>query len=917
MQLDASRIAKQLYGLDGPATPLNGEYDLNFRIGNFVLKIMREGCDRAFVEMQCTAMEHLGEHRLAGPIQEHHGRIVWLLHWVPGRLLADLKFHSAKLLRNVGRTLAEQRTKLAGFDHPQAHRELKWDLKRASWIRQHLHLTEDPALIARVLAMTPDLTNLPHSVIHGDANDHNVLVDGDEVLGIIDFGDLHYTATVCDLAISCAYMALNKKDPLAAIIHVVEGYSDLQPKEIDALFPLILLRLAVSVVNAAHRKTILNDPYVTVSERPAWDALRTLILLNQHLVGFVLQKRCLRNPLPDWTPPKAAAPVMHGFESAPVFDLSIGSPLQQMPPFGIGRWNEARLLYTEPMFQGRTIHLGMDLFAEAGTPVFAPLDGTVYAAANNTNRLDYGPVMILQHEGFFTLYGHLAGTLPVGTAVKAGQEIARLGDRSVNGDWVPHLHFQIIRDLLGMDCDFPGVADPHLRDVFTALSPDPNLLLQLPCGARRRRAASTAGGRTASFSKAETLSARREHLGGNLSISYDDPLKIVRGSKQFLYDETGRAYLDCYNNVPLVGHSHPLVVEAVQQQIAVLNTNTRYLHDNIVEYAERLTAKLPAPLKVCYFLNSASEANELALRLARAHTGRKDTIVLEAAYHGNTTTLIEISPYKFNGPGGKGKEPWVHIAPLPDDYRGPYKRHDPQAGAKYASHVNEILDRLQPAAYIAESLPSVGGQIVFPPGYLDAVYKSVRAAGGVCIADEVQVGFGRLGSCFWGFELQGVVPDVVVLGKPIGNGFPLAAVITTEEIAASFDNGMEFFSTFGGNPVACAAGLAVLDVLEEERLQDNAKVVGEHWLEGLRGLRNPLIGDVRGLGLFLGIELVKDRETLAPAAKEASRVVNHLRELGILTGTDGPHHNVIKLRPPLCFTKRDAELVVEVLGEVL
>jgi 4-aminobutyrate aminotransferase-like enzyme len=303
--------------------------------------------------------------------------------------------------------------------------------------------------------------------------------------------------------------------------------------------------------------------------------------------------------------------------------------------------------------------------------------------------------------------------------------------------------------------------------------------------------------------------------------------------------------------------------------------------------------------------------------MARAHTGREDIIVLDDAYHGNTTTLIDISPYKFNGPGGKGKKPWVHVAPIPDDYRGPYKRGDPEAGPKYARHVDEILDRVKPAAYIAESLPSVGGQIVFPAGYLSEVYKSVRAAGGVCIADEVQVGFGRLGCCFWGFELGASTPDIVVLGKPIGNGFPLAAVITTAEIAASFDNGMEFFSTFGGNPVACAAGLAVLAVLEDEGLQENALQVGNYLLNGLRGLEHEIIGDVRGSGLFLGIELVKDRGTLEPAAADASRVVNGMRERGILAGTDGPHHNVIKLRPPLCFTKEDADRVVEVLRKVI
>jgi len=366
------------------------------------------------------------------------------------------------------------------------------------------------------------------------------------------------------------------------------------------------------------------------------------------------------------------------------------------------------------------------------------------------------------------------------------------------------------------------------------------------------------------------------------------------------------------------------VVQAAAKQLAILNTNTRYLHDSVLRYAERLTALLPARLRVCYFVNSGSEANELALRLARTHTGRKDLIVLEHAYHGHTSTLIDISPYKFDGPGGSGCKPWVHVSAIADDYRGPYRRGESDLGQKYAAHVGEIVAKCERegrpvAAYLTESLPSVAGQIVFPPGYLAEAYRYVRAAGGVCIADEVQVGFARLGSHFWGFETQGVVPDIVVLGKPIGNAFPLAAVVTTPEIAASFANGMEFFSTFGGNPVACAAGLAVLDVLRDERLQQNVLEVGTYWMARLRELRDkhPLIGDVRGSGLFLGVDLVIDTATRAPASDQATYVVNRLRDCGILAGTDGPYHNVIKLRPPLIFSRSDADLFLATFEAVL
>ncbi len=398
------------------------------------------------------------------------------------------------------------------------------------------------------------------------------------------------------------------------------------------------------------------------------------------------------------------------------------------------------------------------------------------------------------------------------------------------------------------------------------------------------------------------LEARKRLLGRNLSIAYDAPVKIVRGSMQYLYDEDGRQYLDGYNNVAHVGHCHPKVVEAGVRQIQTLNTNTRYLHDAILHYAERLTSTLPDPLNVCYFVNSGSEANELAIRLARAYTNARDMIVLDHAYHGNTTTLIDISPYKHDGPGGNGPPSWVQKVPLPDT-----SEH-----AEYVSQVIKSRDRL--CGFIAESMPSVAGQIVLPQGYLTAVYDAVRTAGGVCIADEVQTGYGRIGTHFWAFESYGVVPDIVVLGKPIGNGHPIGAVITTPEIAASFDNGMEFFSTFGGNTVSCAIGLAVLEVVQEENLQAHALTVGEHLLDGLREIKNDLIGDVRGSGLFLGVELIKDD---APATKEAHRIVNAMRDSGILIGTDGPFHNVLKIRPPMPFSMNDADHLLTTLQKLV
>jgi 4-aminobutyrate aminotransferase-like enzyme/Ser/Thr protein kinase RdoA (MazF antagonist) len=1009
-EAEAVRLARDLYGLESSAKPLPGEHDNNFHLvtqdGAFVLKVMHPAREESFIEMQTRALQHLAKNlpkrQLPRVVPAKNGylftavtapdgsaRVVWLLTFVKGTVLAHARPQSPELLHSVGRLLGEIDEALAGFSHPAASRELKWDSSRPSWIREFVPHVGDALrrkLVEHFLGLfesqvVPVMPELRRSVIYGDANDYNVLVSDPwpqprEAVAVIDFGDMHHGLTVSEPAIAAAYAILGKRDLLPAVAAVISGYHGaypLQEIELEVLYALIGMRLAVSVVNSAYRKVLKpSDDYVIVSESPAWDALECLSKIHPRFAHYTFRHACGLPAVPQTAAVRRqlqnvaqeAAPILPmDPRTTPlrVFDLGADSTFLGADPahsevsaltdtifgemrrsgsaVGIGRYNEARLLYSSPLFstndqsvdglptdERRTLHLGMDFFTDPGTPICVPLDGIVHSFANNRARLDYGPVVILEHPlesdsngaTFFTLYGHLSEdslrNLKIGERVSHGKPFARIGSSAENGGWPPHLHFQIITDLLDLGTGFPGVARFSERKVWTSLSPDPNLLLSIP--AIRFLLPEP--------EFAETLDRRRSLLSQSLSISYRRPLKIVRGWMQYLYDETGRAYLDVYNNVPLIGHSHPRVVQAISAQLALLNTNTRYLHDNVNRYAERLTRLLPDPLRVCFFVNSGSEANELALRLARTYTQREDVIVLDHAYHGHTTTLIDISPYKFNGPGGSGRKPWVHVAPLPDDYRGPYRRYDANAGEKYAQYVAEILRQARIsgrhiACFIAETLPSVGGQIVFPPGYLAEVYEQIRTAGAICIADEVQVGFGRLGSHLWGFETQSVVPDIVVLGKPIGNGFPLAAVVTTREIASSFANGMEFFSTFGGNPVACAAGLAVLDVLEEQSLQTNALRVGGYLKDRLQMFQeaNPIVGDVRGSGLFLGVDLVLDRETRTPATKQADYIVNRLRDCGILTGTDGPHHNVLKLRPPLIFSEADADLFVRTLDAVL
>jgi len=424
-------------------------------------------------------------------------------------------------------------------------------------------------------------------------------------------------------------------------------------------------------------------------------------------------------------------------------------------------------------------------------------------------------------------------------------------------------------------------------------------------------------------SAAEVLQLRRQFLSPGIFLYYKKPLMLVEGRGQFVFDETGRRYLDGLGGIVTisVGHCHPHVVEAARRQNETLqHSTTIYLHPNIAEYAEQLAAKMPGDLKVCYFVNSGSEANDLALLMARAFTGNFDVIALRNGYHGGNMSCMGLtshSTWKFNVPHSFG----VHHAITPDPYRGAWGRTDPAAGKNYAADVKSLIDYAssgQVAGFIAESIQGVGGVVVYPDGYLQHAYEHVRAAGGVCIADEVEAGFGRTGAHFWGVENQGVMPDIVTMAKGIGNGCPLAAVVTTAKIAETVTRRIHF-NTFGGNPVVCAQGKAVLEVIEREKLQANSLKIGGHLFAGLEKLkaRHNIIGDVRGKGLMLGIELVKDRASKEPAKAECAQVVEKCRDLGLLLGKGGLWGQTIRFAPPMCVTQPDADFLLDVLDTAL
>lgn len=412
------------------------------------------------------------------------------------------------------------------------------------------------------------------------------------------------------------------------------------------------------------------------------------------------------------------------------------------------------------------------------------------------------------------------------------------------------------------------------------------------------------------------LDVRRKHISNALSISYEEPLIMESATFQYMFDSTGRTYLDCINNIMHVGHCHPEVVRAGCHQMSVLNTNTRYLYHSLNQYAEELLKKFPPELSKVFFVNSGSAASDLAVRLARAATGRKDIIVMEHGYHGHTVTGTEISHYKFAGRGGKGPEPFIHVAPIPDAYRGKYQGDDPAIGHNYAALIDPFFE-YDIAAFISEPVVGCGGQIFMPEDYLPEVYQKIRSHGGICIADEVQTGFGRIGKKYWAFQLYDVMPDIVVLGKPMGNGHPLGAVICTDTISHAFETGMEFFSSFGGNPVSCEIGRTVLRVIDQEGLKLNADEVGKYIMNGMYTLKStfPVIGDIRGSGLFIGIELVTDPDKKTPAAGLTAKIINKMRHQGFLLSIDGPDKNVIKIKPPMCIAIHDARALLETINK--
>jgi len=897
-------------------------------------------------------------------------RKVRLLTWISGRVWSSVNPQLDNLRFSLGEKCGRLTSVLSSFNHPKAYRNFEWDIAQSLWTKKYLHLFNKKEI--EIISYFQELFEgdfkayclLRKSIVHNDINDNNIVVSSElgnpKVIAFIDYGDAMHTQIINDVAIACSYAIMRKKDPLDAALPIIKGYHStfpLQENELEHLYVCIAMRMVISVVKCALNK--LAEPYreyLYISEKPSWELLKQWKTVSVCFAHFSFRQVCGFSVHPneekfnEWAS-KNKFKITDLFPTAPSntikhIDLSVSSKwvghlkdfsdlgyfqfkinqLQSQHPEKViaGGYLEPRPIYTSSAYdktgnsgkESRTIHLGIDFWFPAHTPVHALLEGEVVTAVNDAGDKEYGGLVILKHDvedfEFYTLYGHntVASVLKhnVGDIIKKGEKISELGNYPENGNWAPHLHFQIMLSMLDYKIDYPGVAYFNQFEVWKGLCLDPNLLFKSESLQLKKK-----------VSNEDLIDYRNQHLSKNLSLQYRIPIKIVRGDGQYLMNQYGKKYLDTVNNVAHVGHEHYEVVKSGQKQMALLNTNTRYLHENINELAKEVLETLPTELSVMYFVNSGSEANELAIRMVKAATGERDIIASEVGYHGNSNSCIDISSYKFDGKGGTGAPEHTQIFPLPDIFRGKYRGENTEED--YAKEVKKCIKNIQNkgrsvGALIVEPIISCGGQIELPEGFLAKAYKYVRDVGGLCISDEIQTGCGRMGKTFWGFQLYNVIPDIVTIGKPLGNGHPIAAVACTKEVAEKFANGMEYFNTFGGNPVSCVIAIEVLRTIKRENLQENALIVGGYLKSELKqlALKFPIIGDVRGQGLFLGIELVD--KNLNPLSAQAEYLINRMKDFGVLMSIDGKDNNVIKIKPPMVFTKDNAKRLISYLSKI-
>ncbi|WP_095167431.1 aminotransferase [Pseudomonas sp. Irchel 3H3] len=945
----ALELLREHYGLSGTLQSLGSQQDLNYRLdsdqGRFVLKICRGDYAALELEAQHAALKHLatrpGLHvprviaaksgadlltlELAG--QSLHVR---LLDYIDGQSLTHLDHLGHEVVAGFGRLCGEMDLALAGFTHPGLERTLQWDARHASALTEHLlPVIGDPqqrelisaAALHAEQRLRPLQAKLPVQAIHMDITDDNVVWTRDaqrhwQLQGVIDFGDLIRTWRITDLSVTCAALLHHADGDPMVILPAVRAYhavNPLQREELQALWPLIVARAAVLVLSGEQQVSI--DPqnqYSRDNLSHEWEIFRVATS-----VPFELMEAAILVTAGESLPVIASQgfapllPSLVGREFA-LLDLGVLSAhfeagnweqegidqrllaqAAQAHGLAASRYGQYRLSRTRPdsAVEPDTYPLHVDLQVPMGTAIEAPFAGVIHLSADGRLQLDSAQLSV-------RLWG-VTPSLHSGAAVLKGQVLGEAGGA---------LRVQLCR---GAELDPPLFCTPSRAPAWQALCPSPAALLGLACDAELEL-------------DPHTLLARRDaSFARSQKHYYVDPPRIERGWRNHLIDMQGRSYLDMLNNVAVLGHGHPRMAAEASRQWSLLNTNSRFHYAAIAEFSERLLALAPDSMDRVFLVNSGSEANDLAIRLAWAYSGARDMLSVLEAYHGWTVGADAVSTSIADNPQALSSRPdWVHPVTAPNTYRGEFR--GPDSAPDYVRSVEHHLARLDEqkrplAGFICEPVYGNAGGISLPAGYLQQVYGLVRARGGVCIADEVQVGYGRMGKFFWGFEEQGVVPDIITMAKGMGNGQPLGAVITRREIAQALEAEGYFFSSAGGSPVSCRIGMAVLDVMEEEKLWENAQVVGGYFKERLEALveRYPLVGAVHGSGFYLGVELVRNRETLEPATAETALLCDRLRELGIFMQPTGDFLNVLKIKPPMVTSRQSVDFFVDMLVKVL
>lgn len=940
---DAAQLVAEHFGVHGKAAELGSQQDRNYRVdpqsGNGLLfKVNHPSVPAAVLELQAAVSDRLRTSGIATPavLSTVHGQRsieirtadgsvaqACAFELVAGDAVADLGTLTGVLAERLGELAGRTVAALAGVAHAASHREIQWELSRSMDVvealsgdlpadRREVCLRAARDAAAQLDALAPDL---PRQIIHGDLTSDNVLRDGQGTLWVVDLGDVVTSWRVAELAVLAADV-LGRTSSLTMVGRAVRGFTAAVPlsdEELAAIWPMMILRGAVLAVsgwsqlridpdNRYARKRLEHEWQVfeqTVDYESA-QAIPQLRLAagRAHLAGF------------DY------AEVIPGLDRARVLDLGVRSAALDRgrwiapgverelvrealscEPVVVMRFGETRLSRVSPDVgqPAPTRARCVELWTRTGTLVSAPFSGTLVQTDSGLELNDSG--VVLRFDG--------VASVAVNDDIRAGDPIGRvLPDPEGLGRIVVTRR---VRDaaadpaFAGPDGEYEtdGAADPS-QVLGIASVPDP--LLELHMARERRDRA----------------------MGGAAERYYAQPPQIERGWGTRLIDTQGRAYLDMVNNVTAIGHCHPRLADAVGRQLHLLNTNSRFLYQAYADFSEKLLDYVPDPvLDTVIPVNSGSEAVDLALRLAQVATGRRDVIAVREGYHGWTMAADSVSTSAFDNPSALSSRPdWVHLVDAPNVYRGPFRGQD--AGTRYAAQVADVVSGLAaqhraPAAFVCEPVLGNAGGVIPPEGYLAAAYEAVRQGGGLAIADEVQVGYGRLGEAFWGSQLQGVVPDIIAVAKAAGNAYPIGAVITRREIADALRAEGMFFSSAAGAPASAVAGSAVLDVIREEGLQANAARVGGHLRRRLcrLGEKHALIGTVHGTGLYLGVELVRDRESLTPATDETDWLCERILAYGIVLQATSERQNVLKIKPPLTLTLDEADVFVDALDRVL